>query len=224
MLLPSITRRIDDFLLVKELNTRLFDNAITDEMLHIALCAPSTGVEYDYERLELLGKDTPSWTSLTPNPTPTGDAFLKYVSSVYLFVTQPTQAEGVLHMSRQKIISNRILFQAASQVGLPQYIQAQPVTFKGWSLPNSLLENDSVPTGGDNDKMEVTTITPQYPTGQIMASGSRRDEQSVPIPSETESSGGKKVSTQNKKKRTKGGPKDAHIQWLGDKVSVVLGY
>ena len=54
-LVPSIMRRIDEFLLVKELNTKLFDNRIADTYLHMALCTPSCGAEYDYERLELLG-------------------------------------------------------------------------------------------------------------------------------------------------------------------------
>lgn len=56
LLLPSITRRLDDLLLVKELNAKYFDNAISEPLLHMALCAPSAVVEYNYERLELLGK------------------------------------------------------------------------------------------------------------------------------------------------------------------------
>ena len=55
MLLPSITRRLDDLLLVKEMNARFFDHAIREDLLHNALCTPSAGLEYDYERLELLG-------------------------------------------------------------------------------------------------------------------------------------------------------------------------
>ena len=56
LLLPSITRRIDDLLLVKELNAKFFDHAISEHLLHVAISAPSAGIEYDYERLELLGK------------------------------------------------------------------------------------------------------------------------------------------------------------------------
>jgi endoribonuclease Dicer len=55
LLLPSITRRIDDLLVMKELNAKLFDHAIVERHLHPALSAPSLGIEYDYERLELLG-------------------------------------------------------------------------------------------------------------------------------------------------------------------------
>jgi len=59
MLLPSIMRRVDDLLLVKEMNAKFFDHSIREDLLHNALCTPSAGLEYNYERLELLGKDTP---------------------------------------------------------------------------------------------------------------------------------------------------------------------
>ena len=49
-------KRIDDILLVKELNARAFNHAVVERQLHIALSAPSATVEFDYERLELLGK------------------------------------------------------------------------------------------------------------------------------------------------------------------------
>lgn len=55
MLTPSILRRVDDLLLVKEMNAKFFDHAIREDLLHVAICAPSAGFEYDYERLELLG-------------------------------------------------------------------------------------------------------------------------------------------------------------------------
>lgn len=48
-------RRIDDFLLVKELNAKLFRHSISEDLLRIATCAPSAGYDYDYERLEMLG-------------------------------------------------------------------------------------------------------------------------------------------------------------------------
>ena len=48
-------RRIDDLLIVKELDAKFFDHAIREDLLHTAICTPSAGMEYDYERLELLG-------------------------------------------------------------------------------------------------------------------------------------------------------------------------
>lgn len=65
-----------------------------------------------------------------------GDAYLKYLSSIYLFVTNPTQHEGALHIARQRIISNRSLLKNADRSGLPQYIQSKPFTSKAWLPPN----------------------------------------------------------------------------------------
>lgn len=48
-------RRVDAFLLVKELNAGLFNRCISDELLHAALSPSSAVIEYDYERLEMLG-------------------------------------------------------------------------------------------------------------------------------------------------------------------------
>lgn len=51
-------QRINDFLLVKELNARFFEHSILEQPLFAAISAPAAGVEFDYERLELLGKVT----------------------------------------------------------------------------------------------------------------------------------------------------------------------
>jgi endoribonuclease Dicer len=118
-LLPSIMRRIDDMLLVIELNATLFDHSIQKDQLHAAVSAPSACTESDYERLELLG-----------------DSYLKYLSSIYLFVTNPAQHEGALHSARLRIISNKALFLNAGSVGLASYIQARPFVARQWSPPN----------------------------------------------------------------------------------------
>jgi endoribonuclease Dicer len=112
-------RRIDDMLLVTELNAALFDHSIQEHQLHAAISTPSACAEFDYERLELLG-----------------DAYLKYLSSIYLFVTNPSQHEGALHSARLRIISNRALFLNAESIGLAPYIQAKPLVAKQWSPPN----------------------------------------------------------------------------------------
>ncbi|KAH9999338.1 hypothetical protein BJV77DRAFT_1058384 [Russula vinacea] len=119
LLLPSIMRRIDDMLLVTELNAALFDHSIQENHLHAAISAPSACAELDYERLELLG-----------------DAYLKYLSSIYLFVTNPAQHEGALHSARLRIISNKALFINAESVGLAPYIQAKPLAPRQWNPPN----------------------------------------------------------------------------------------
>jgi endoribonuclease Dicer len=119
LLLPSVMRRIDDILLVTELNAALFDHSIQEHHLHAAISAPSACTEFDYERLELLG-----------------DAYLKYLSSIYLFVTNPAQHEGALHSARLRIISNKALFVNAESVGLAPYIQAKALAPRQWTPPN----------------------------------------------------------------------------------------
>jgi hypothetical protein len=55
-LLPSIMKKIDDILLVKELNGILFEHAILEQHLYAAITPPANAIEFDYERLETLGK------------------------------------------------------------------------------------------------------------------------------------------------------------------------
>ena len=70
------------------------------------------------------------------NTTTLGDAFLKYLSSVYAFVANPSLSEGALHVARQKIISNKSLLQNATRIGLPAYIQSKAFAFKSWQPPH----------------------------------------------------------------------------------------
>ena len=55
--LPSIMTRIDEILLVKELNARKFDNVIREVLRREVLTPPAAGAESNYERLEILGND-----------------------------------------------------------------------------------------------------------------------------------------------------------------------
>ncbi|KAJ7095296.1 hypothetical protein B0H15DRAFT_775415 [Mycena belliarum] len=119
LLFPSITRRLDSFLLVKELNARFFNHQISEALLDMAITARSTRTEYDYERLELLG-----------------DSFLKYLSSIYVFVNEPSNKEGALHTARQHLVSNNTLFRSFDSAGLPSYVQSKPFSSKFWQPPN----------------------------------------------------------------------------------------
>lgn len=58
LLVPSILKRIDDQLLVKELNMLFFRRTIQESALLTALTPPSASVQFDYERLELFGAHT----------------------------------------------------------------------------------------------------------------------------------------------------------------------
>lgn len=61
--LPSIMTRIDEALLVKELNARMFDNVFREDLLKDALTPPAAEVGYNYERLEILGDDMSTFSS-----------------------------------------------------------------------------------------------------------------------------------------------------------------
>ncbi len=54
-LLPAVLHRIDDMLLVKEVNAKFFDHSVDEKLLHAAITSPSAATDFDYERLELLG-------------------------------------------------------------------------------------------------------------------------------------------------------------------------
>ncbi|KZO93295.1 ribonuclease III [Calocera viscosa TUFC12733] len=125
MLLPSIVARLEELLLVRECNSALFEGRLDEGLLGQALTAPSVGVGYDYQRLELLG-----------------DSFLKYLASIYLFVTCPNDGEGAMHVQRQRIISNFSLRFHSDRIGLlPQYIQSRPHGPGQWWPPNFRLYN-----------------------------------------------------------------------------------
>ncbi|KAJ3490320.1 hypothetical protein NLI96_g1540 [Meripilus lineatus] len=115
LLLPSILHRVDGALLIKELNSNLFDDALNEDLLYTAISCPSANLDTDYNRLEFLG-----------------DAFLKYVVSAHCFVAMPEKREGGLHSVRQQIISNRALHNGVVNTGLPAYIQGKPLIVKIW--------------------------------------------------------------------------------------------
>lgn len=73
LFIPSLTNRLEQVLLTKELNATLFKGALDEKLLSQALTAPSTGGESDYERLEYIG-----------------DSALKLLATTYLCVAYPT--------------------------------------------------------------------------------------------------------------------------------------
>ncbi|KAF7966789.1 hypothetical protein HWV62_36991 [Athelia sp. TMB] len=132
------------------------------------------------------------------------DAFLKYVSSIYVFVTNPAQREGVLHFHRQHIISNRSLLQSAGACGLPQYIQGRPFSFKSWQPPNfelgSYYRDHS---DGVVDSRESRVNETETPTSPLNIDGE------API-----RAAGAKLKKKPKKKQSD----DQQVQYLGDKA------
>ncbi|KAH8113318.1 ribonuclease III [Phellopilus nigrolimitatus] len=209
-LLPSIVNKLEDMLLIKELNAKYFDHSITESHLHAAVSAPAADVEFDYERLELLG-----------------DAYLKYLSSVYLFVTFPTSREGALHISRQRIISNRSLLRNANRCGLPQYIQSKPFTPKNWFPLNFFVYRP--PKEKPNDQqMEITDqaleegeLPAEESTRFTRAGGSTRPTN--PMAAQRPRSSIRKRSTIRKPRSSGSGTRSGILNAVADVAEAIIG-
>ncbi|KAF4602175.1 hypothetical protein EYR40_005379 [Pleurotus pulmonarius] len=196
--LPSVLRRVDELLLVKELNARLFNYNVREDLLHMAVSTPSSVIEYDYERLELLG-----------------DAFLKYLSSVYVFVSNPTANEGALHFIRQRLISNKSLLQNATRAGLPGYILSKPFVTKFWKPINYQLGQST--SSPDNNSAEGSSSQGPSTGGQPLPEIHPGDLSTLQVshaPIETKD-GAKSQKKRGKKKRQQIGQ---DTQVLGDKA------
>ncbi|KAL5508450.1 DCL1_2 [Sanghuangporus vaninii] len=202
-LLPSILSKLDDILLIKELNAKYFDHSIAESQLLAAVSSPSTLADVDYERLELLG-----------------DAYLKYLSSIYLFVTFPTLHEGALHLSRQRIISNRSLLKNANRCGLPQYIQSKPFTPKSWVPQNFILyrppkaRQEDEPTEIPEQELEEGELPVDVKSGignnPILVVS---EEYGLGKPTDDQPETGTQSKKTGKKKQ-----ESFTTQWLGDKA------
>ncbi|KAF6762700.1 hypothetical protein DFP72DRAFT_1060951 [Ephemerocybe angulata] len=218
-LLPSILTKIDDMLVVKEMNNHFFHNSIREELLCEATTTVSAGMDQDYERLELLG-----------------DSFLKYVSSIFVFVANATQNEGSLHISRQKVLSNNALLQASTRVNLPPWVRSTLFNVKVWIPRNYVTlaltpkdkpkpadgkgEEDAPPAMpppatmvANRDPGHVVAIQSQVDEmkgDEVMADGTQTQDPSKPAD-----------STKRKRKGKKGkkaGDEEGVYQSLGDKT------
>ncbi|KAM0752756.1 hypothetical protein T439DRAFT_354244 [Meredithblackwellia eburnea MCA 4105] len=129
LMLPSIITELDRLLLAQEVNAKIFKNSLDPRLVRAALTTPSACLEENYERLELLG-----------------DAFLKYVASVYCFTSLPKTAhEGDLHHTRLKHIQNATLFSAGLELNLPTYLFSRPFTSRLFIPPNFQLQRGNPP-------------------------------------------------------------------------------
>lgn len=173
-----------------------------------------------------------------------GDAYLKYLSSIYLFVTFPSLSEGGLHVSRQRIISNRSLLRNANRVGLPQYIQSRPFTVKAWNPHNFIvyrparMQNDrSAPENAEqdleegectaNDGIHVKTEPLKGDELLEVEAANQNENRSASMNVDREQGeideGPGDNDSALKKPNKKRKPKDesVNMQWLGDKVGSI---
>ncbi|EAU84711.2 hypothetical protein CC1G_00230 [Coprinopsis cinerea okayama7 len=208
-LIPSILWKLDHLFVVKELNMQFFDNAIDEELLYMATTTVSAEMEHNYERLELLG-----------------DAFLKYLASVVVFVMNPTQNEGSLHVARQRLISNKALLACATQVGLPAYICSKPFLLRGWrpwpsaSFTEISKAPDKPGTGVAEQEVDTCKARAQNESAGESQTPPSADHDKQDSDQEVEE-GAKTESSQKKRKRKKWkDPMNQNLQNLGDKKAI----
>jgi len=141
-----------------------------------------------------------------------GDSFLKYFSSVYVFVFNPALSEGALHKARQHLISNKVLRQCGLAIGLPAYIQGKTFSYKLWQPPNFTVQgislqhpersNDVALSGGDGEvATDPSPSKTQTPVDDTNAPA-------MPLPSRPQP----RANTFD----------DNITQWLGDKVKRIF--
>ena len=144
-------------------------------------------------------------------------------------MANPAEKEGFLHVHRQHIISNKSLFQSANSIGLSQYIQVRPFTFKLWRPPNfTVLPHPPVTHDSQLTEMSMEHSAPKRTDD---AGGERSSNTASPTvkkePVDVLPSLGNngelvidvsdaKGKINKKKKRSD----DESTQWLGDKVSL----
>lgn len=129
MLLPSITTQLDSILICHDLNFRLSTN-IDIKPLMEALTTPSAGMDTHYQRLEFLG-----------------DAVLKLLTTVYLFVIHRERHEGELNAKRARIINNRDLYKHARSLGIPTFAKSHPFQRTAWRPPHYTIEKETEQEG-----------------------------------------------------------------------------
>ncbi|KAF9084442.1 Dicer-like protein 1 [Mortierella sp. AD031] len=117
-LVPSILFSLDSTLLVYEARDLIGLSQVRLDYLQEAFTTSSSNRDYQYERLELLG-----------------DSFLKFSSTIRLYIVNPAKDEGQLHGSRIRIISNRALLGHATGLKLYRFISSTPFHRKSWRPP-----------------------------------------------------------------------------------------
>lgn len=152
-----------------------------------------------------------------------------------MFVTNPTQNEGSLHISRQKVISNRALLQAAIRIDIPPYVRSTLFNTKSWVPPNFITlaltgkdktkgagaggkgEGEGPAAGGDDDA-SPSNMSPETTKGNksTLPSLERARSASEGVPSELDSAASSKKKKPKRAKKTN--EDEGPTQPLGDKV------
>jgi dsRNA-specific ribonuclease len=117
ILIPSIMRRYEIYLIAQELSTTLLKKInISDlSLIKTAICASSAQEETNYQRLEFLG-----------------DSILKTCTSIQLIAEFPLWHEGILSAKKDRLVANSRLSRATIELGLDKYIITKAFTGHKW--------------------------------------------------------------------------------------------
>ncbi|KAG0334359.1 hypothetical protein BG000_008399 [Podila horticola] len=122
-IIPSAIFDLDALLLAQEVQQRLHLHEVNLDLLQVALTTSSANRDYNYERLELLG-----------------DSFLKFSITICLYIVNPANNEGELHMHRIKVISNTALLSHSLRLELFRHITSSPFHRKDWRPVQFLVD------------------------------------------------------------------------------------
>ncbi|KAG0001849.1 Dicer-like protein 1 [Entomortierella chlamydospora] len=114
-MIPSVLYNLDSTLLVQEAREKLGITGVSLDHLQVAFTTSSANRDYQYERLETLG-----------------DSFLKFASTIRLYIVNPAKDESQLHNHRIRIISNNALRKHAIGLELFRYVSSTPFHRKSW--------------------------------------------------------------------------------------------
>ena len=118
LLLPTVFPRVDAALKALDVARRRFSLPVSDLLILEATCATSFALDFDYERLELLG-----------------DAFLKCAAGTYNFIKHPEANEETLHHCNARLICNKSLYNIARDMKLEQKISVERKSRRLWIPP-----------------------------------------------------------------------------------------
>ncbi|TPX32894.1 hypothetical protein SmJEL517_g04048 [Synchytrium microbalum] len=118
-IIPSIIYKLDLYCLMYEFRERMgIPETVSLGSLYTAFSAPCAHEATDYDRHELLG-----------------DAFLKFATSMDLYINNPASAEGDLTKKRMSLASNIHLFEKAIEYGLSGLLIVDRFSPRSWSAP-----------------------------------------------------------------------------------------
>jgi endoribonuclease Dicer len=157
---------------------------------------------------------------------PQGDAFLKYLCTIYVFVAEPTQNEGSLHIARQKLISNKSLLENSNLIGLPVYIQGKPFPAKSWQPPNFRLTprtSKLIIDKSDEEAVTPVILCSEMSSDAVEAAVTRTSTACNPsldlaVVNKTSNVNERDPPFYGKTNKKKARQDEQSSQWLGDKV------